>query len=129
MKKIAVFCGSSTGNDEDYTTAAKLLGSTLIKNNFGLVFGGGMIGLMGVIARSVLENGGEVIGVIPEALYKKQLVILFLLSFTQQVRYRRRRHQAIIVVCVGHGDELPIERYVQLFRIRPGSFEKGMSTR
>lgn len=75
MKRIAVFCGSSTGNDEDYTTAAKLLGSILVKNNFGLVFGGGEIGLMGIIARKMLKKGGEVVGVIPEALYKKQLAL------------------------------------------------------
>ena len=75
MKRIAVFCGSSIGNDDDYTIAAKSLGSTLVKNGLGLVFGGGTIGLMGIIARNVLKNGGEVVGVIPEALYKKQLAL------------------------------------------------------
>jgi uncharacterized protein (TIGR00730 family) len=75
MKRIAVFCGSSIGNDDDYSIAAKSLGSTLVKNGLGLVFGGGAIGLMGIIARDVLKNGGEVIGVIPEALYKKQLAL------------------------------------------------------
>jgi uncharacterized protein (TIGR00730 family) len=75
MKRIAVFCGSSVGIGNEYTSVAKSLGSALVKNKMGLVFGGGMIGLMGVIARSVLENGGEVIGVIPEALYKKQLAL------------------------------------------------------
>lgn len=75
MKRIAVFCGSSTGNDEEYTIAAKSLGSALVKNRLGLVFGGGLIGLMGVIARRMLEIGGEVIGVIPEELYKKQLAL------------------------------------------------------
>jgi len=75
MKRIAVFCGSSTGTDDKYTVAAKSLGLALVKNGLGLVFGGGMIGLMGVIASSMLEIGGEVIGVIPEALYKKQLAL------------------------------------------------------
>jgi uncharacterized protein (TIGR00730 family) len=75
MKRIAVFCGSSIGNDDDYTIAAKSLGSTLVENGLGLVFGGGAIGLMGIIARNVLKNGGEVVGVIPEALYKKQLAL------------------------------------------------------
>lgn len=75
MKRIAVFCGSSIGNDDDYTIAAKSLGSTLVKNGLGLVFGGGAIGLMGIIAREVLKSGGEVVGVIPEALYKKQLAL------------------------------------------------------
>ena len=75
MKRIAVFCGSSTGNDNDYSVAAESLGSALVKNEMGLVFGGGSIGLMGIIARSVLKNGGEVVGVIPEALFKKQLAL------------------------------------------------------
>jgi len=75
MKKIAVFCGSSPGNDNNYAIAAESLGSTLVKNGIGLVFGGGAIGLMGIIARKMLKKGGEVVGVIPEALYKKQLAL------------------------------------------------------
>ena len=75
MKRIAVFCGSSIGNKEEYLIAAQNLGSALVKNGLGLVFGGGMIGLMGVIARRMLEIGGEVIGVIPEALFKKELAL------------------------------------------------------
>jgi len=75
MKRIAVFCGSSIGNEEEYLIAAQNLGSALVKNGLGLVFGGGMIGLMGVIARRMLEIGGEVIGVIPEALFKKELAL------------------------------------------------------
>lgn len=75
MRRIAVFCGSSMGNDNDYTIVAKSLGSALVKNDLGLVFGGGAIGLMGIIAKEVLKNGGEAIGVIPEALYKKQLAL------------------------------------------------------
>jgi uncharacterized protein (TIGR00730 family) len=75
MKRIAVYCGSSTGIGDKYSISAKELGLALVKNRLGLVFGGGLIGLMGVIARSMLEIGGEVIGVIPEALYKKQLAL------------------------------------------------------
>ncbi len=75
MKRISVFCGSSPGIDKEYTIVAKELGQALVKNGLGLVFGGGAVGLMGVIARSVMEKGGEVVGVIPEAMVKKELAL------------------------------------------------------
>ena len=71
MKKVCVFCGSSYGNTPVYEEAAILLGKTLVKNNLELVFGGGDVGLMGVISRSVLSAGGRSTGVIPEALHRK----------------------------------------------------------
>ena len=74
MKKyIAVFCGSRTGNKPEYTKAAKELAHHLVKNQFGLVYGGGKVGLMGVIADEVLSQGGDVIGVIPQKLYDKEV--------------------------------------------------------
>ena len=66
MKRIAVFCGSSSGARPDYTNAAVELGSVLVERGIGLVYGGGRIGLMGRIAESVVSAGGDVIGVIPE---------------------------------------------------------------
>ncbi|MFC1501324.1 TIGR00730 family Rossman fold protein [Elusimicrobiota bacterium] len=74
MKKICVFCGSSSGNNSKYKNIAKDLGTLLAKNNFGLVFGGGKVGIMGVLAASVMSGGGEVIGVIPEKLCTDALV-------------------------------------------------------
>ncbi|HON15356.1 MAG TPA: TIGR00730 family Rossman fold protein [Spirochaetota bacterium] len=71
MKKICVFCGSSTGNNSIYRETAKNLGTTLALNNMGLVYGGGDVGLMGILARAVMDNGGHVTGIIPELLYKK----------------------------------------------------------
>jgi len=68
MKRIAVFCGSSTGFNRNYADDAKKLGVYLAKNNIGLVYGGGKIGIMGALADAVLENEGEVIGVIPDML-------------------------------------------------------------
>jgi uncharacterized protein (TIGR00730 family) len=68
MKKICVFCGSSSGNDPVYEEYAKKLASVLNINNQSLVYGGGSVGLMGVIADELLRLGGEVIGVIPEFL-------------------------------------------------------------
>jgi hypothetical protein len=73
MKRIAVFCGSSIGYSSSYKNAAKKLGDYLAKNNIGLVYGGGKIGLMGILADAVLENKGEVIGVIPNLLRHEEV--------------------------------------------------------
>ncbi|MGB5364142.1 MAG: TIGR00730 family Rossman fold protein [Aureibaculum sp.] len=73
MKRIAVFCGSSIGFNPIYAKSAKKLGIYMAKNNMGLVFGGGKIGMMGVIADAVLENNGEVIGVIPNLLRHEEV--------------------------------------------------------
>ena len=64
MKKVAVFCGSSLGFNEIYKNDAIKLGLYFAKNNIGLVYGGGKIGMMGVIADTIIEKKGEVIGVI-----------------------------------------------------------------
>ncbi len=73
MKRIAVFCGSSTGFKSNYADDAKKLGIYMAKNNIGLVYGGGKIGMMGVLADAVLENKGEVIGVIPDMLRHEEV--------------------------------------------------------
>src|ERR1051325_6618743 len=70
FKSAAVFCGSNSGNDPIYEQHARDLGKLLYKHGITLVYGGGNSGLMGAIANAVLENGGEVIGVIPEVLTK-----------------------------------------------------------
>lgn len=68
MKSICVFCGSNSGNDPAYQTAAVDLGGALVDRGLDLVYGGASIGLMGAIADSVLAAGGRVQGVIPESL-------------------------------------------------------------
>lgn len=73
MKSITVYCGANHGNNPNYTKSAQQLGKLLATNNIRLVYGGGHVGLMGVIADAVLENGGEVIGVIPQFLVDKEL--------------------------------------------------------
>ena len=65
---VCVFCGSSSGNNPIYADAAKALGRALVKQNLSLVYGGGHVGLMGIVADAVLNAGGEVTGVIPKAL-------------------------------------------------------------
>ena len=74
MKKVVVFCGSSTGFNSVYKDAAIELGEAFVKNNITLVYGGGKIGMMGVIADTILNKNGEVIGVIPKLLEKEEVV-------------------------------------------------------
>ncbi len=71
--KIAVFCGSSMGVDPIYAQAASELGCFLGEQGIAVVYGGGNVGLMGVVAQACLDAGGEVYGVIPEALQDKEI--------------------------------------------------------
>ncbi|KXS20571.1 hypothetical protein M427DRAFT_119728 [Gonapodya prolifera JEL478] len=68
IKAVTVFCGSSSGRHPEYLESAKRLGAILASRNIHLVYGGGAIGLMGEIAKSTIENGGQVLGIIPEAM-------------------------------------------------------------
>ncbi len=71
--RVCVFCGSSAGNRPDYAEAAAALGTEMARRGIGLVYGGAKVGLMGVVANAVLAGGGDVIGVIPEALVEREL--------------------------------------------------------
>ena len=73
MNRITVFCGSSLGTEPIFESNARRLGQTLAKQNIGLVYGGANIGLMGAVANGALENGGEVIGVLPNFLKTKEI--------------------------------------------------------
>ncbi|MBX3015008.1 MAG: TIGR00730 family Rossman fold protein [Caldilineaceae bacterium] len=73
VKSICVFCGSSYGKSPLYRTAAEQLAQLFVAQGIQLVYGGGGVGLMGVIARTVAEAGGQVIGVLPTALRSKEL--------------------------------------------------------
>ncbi|EUJ22470.1 NA recombination-mediator protein A superfamily protein [Listeria grandensis FSL F6-0971] len=73
MNYIAVFCGASMGNSPIYQEATIALGKWIAENHDGLVYGGGKVGLMGVLADQVLASGAEVIGVIPEALKNREM--------------------------------------------------------
>jgi len=73
MKKVAVFCGSSIGFNEIYRNEAIKLGNHFIENNIGLVYGGGKIGMMGILADTMIEKNGEVIGVIPGLLRHEEV--------------------------------------------------------
>jgi uncharacterized protein (TIGR00730 family) len=73
MRRLCVFCGSSTGNDAIYTESVRRFGAEMAKRRLGLVYGAGNIGLMGVLADEVLHAGGEVLGVIPQALVDREV--------------------------------------------------------
>jgi uncharacterized protein (TIGR00730 family) len=73
LKRIAVYCGSATPADPVYIEAARTVGRTLAERGIGVVYGGGKLGLMGAVADSALEAGGEVIGVIPTALVNAEV--------------------------------------------------------
>lgn len=73
MNAIAVYCGAAAGNNPLYADAARALAAALIERNIGLVYGGGNVGLMGIIADEVLRLGGEASGVIPRALLEREV--------------------------------------------------------
>jgi uncharacterized protein (TIGR00730 family) len=73
MRRICVFSGSSTGARPEYAAAARTLGTALVRRGLSLVYGGAKVGLMGVVADTVLAGGGEVIGIIPKRLMTKEL--------------------------------------------------------
>jgi uncharacterized protein (TIGR00730 family) len=71
--RICVFCGSNEGADPAYAEAAASLGAGLAERGIGLVFGGGKVGLMGIVADAVVAGGGEAVGVIPEFLVRAEV--------------------------------------------------------
>ena len=91
MKNMCVYCGSSPGRLEVYADGARALAQALVARNFGLVYGGASIGLMGLIADSVLSLGGRAVGVIPHALAQKEVAHKGLteLHITQSMHERK----------------------------------------
>jgi uncharacterized protein (TIGR00730 family) len=72
IRTICVYCGSSPGTDPAFVEAARAFGAVLASNGIRLVFGGGAVGIMGAIAKSVLDHGGKVTGIIPEFLVARE---------------------------------------------------------
>ena len=68
MRRLAVYCGSSPGTNQAFAETARALGEEMVRRGIGLVYGGGRLGLMGIVADAVLDAGGEAYGVIPQAL-------------------------------------------------------------
>lgn len=73
LRRVCVFCGSRTGRRPTYAEAARRLAAALTRRGLGLVYGAGHVGLMGVLADAVLAAGGEVVGIIPQALVDREL--------------------------------------------------------
>jgi len=73
LRRVCVFCGSNPGRRPEYAEAAREMGRVLLERGLGLVYGGGNVGLMGIVADTVLAGGGEVAGVIPEALVAREV--------------------------------------------------------
>jgi uncharacterized protein (TIGR00730 family) len=73
MKRICVFCGSHTGNGESYAQMARETAEKIVAAGYGIVYGGGSVGLMAIVADTALALGGEVIGVIPQALARTEI--------------------------------------------------------
>ena len=90
---VTVFCGSSPGVDPDYAEAAKALGAGLAAAGMNLVFGGGNVGLMGVVAEAALGAGAHVTGIIPDFLRQREVEFpgLSELIVTDSMHTRKRR--------------------------------------
>jgi uncharacterized protein (TIGR00730 family) len=73
MRRICVFAGSNVGVRAEYAEVARELGRELVKRGLGLVYGGASVGLMGIVANTVLDEGGEVIGVLPRGLFLREI--------------------------------------------------------
>lgn len=73
IRSVCVFCGASSGGKDNYRVTAEALGRELVSRGLRLVYGAGSVGLMGVIARTVHERGGEVLGIIPEPLAPREM--------------------------------------------------------
>ncbi len=95
LSSICVFCGSNEGNDTTIISAAETLGKTFAENNITLVYGAAKIGIMGIVAESLLESKGKAIGIIPEFLKKKEVVHLGLskLITTDNMHQRKLKMQ------------------------------------
>lgn len=93
MDRICVYCGSRPGSDPAFRAAAESFGRLLADRGIGLVYGGGDVGLMGAVADSALADGGEVFGVIPEALFEREVAHegLTELAVVDSMHARKRR--------------------------------------
>ena len=93
MNRLAVYCGSATPEDSRYLALAREVGETLAARGIGLVYGGGKLGLMGALADGALAAGGEVVGVIPDAMVQAEVANLACTEL-RMVRTMHERKQA-----------------------------------
>lgn len=126
IRSICVFCGSSKGLSEEYSIAAIQMAKEIVKRNIHLVYGAGSVGLMGVVADTVLKNGGKITGVVPKFLDKREVVhrnlseLILTDTMAQRKQILIERSDAFIVLPGGLGtyDELfEVATAVQLEQI------------
>ena len=91
LSSLAVYCGSGMGQNPDYAAATRDLGRTLAERGIDLVYGGGRLGLMGIIADTVLESGGKAYGVIPDALHSFEVAHTGLTELHQVADMHQRK--------------------------------------
>ncbi len=109
MKKICVYCGSRTPNDTELSSLAVEAGKQIARNGWSIVYGGGKVGMMGLVANAALEGNGEVIGIIPTALKKAEVVHtgVTTLHETQDMHTRKAMMESIsdafVVLPGGYG--------------------------
>lgn len=109
INSVCVFCGSSSAVAEGYKEAANALGQTFAKQGIRLVYGGGQVGIMGITADAVLQNGGEVTGIIPEFLHALEIAKLDLTELVRVDTMHTRkqlmaeRSDAFVVLPGGYG--------------------------
>ena len=108
MRRLCVFCGSSTGNDLAYIAAARELAGALVAAGHGLVYGGAHRGLMGVLADAMLARGGDVIGVIPAYMAEREIA--------------HRRLTQLLVVQNMHERKATMAEHSAAFLALPGGF-------
>ncbi len=114
LRSVCVFCGSSSGGKDIYRQSAEQLGKELVSRGIRLVYGAGSVGLMGALARTVFDRGGEVLGVIPGPLSEKEVAgdsigeIIVVDSMHERKAIMARESEAVIAMPGGFGtlDEL-----------------------
>jgi len=130
LNQVCVYCGSGAGEDPAYAESARILGRALAQARIRLVYGGGSVGLMGVIARAALDEGGEVTGIIPRFLEKRERVYpdVSELIVTEDMHERKmlmfERADAFVALPGGVGT---LEEYIeQLTWVQLGQHQKPM---
>lgn len=113
LKTVCVFCGSSYGNQPIYQETALRLGQLMVQHSIDLVYGGGGVGLMGVLARTIVESGGQVTGILPTALMSKELPV---------AKSLEQDHGKLILVETMHERKAMMARLADAYIAMPGGY-------
>lgn len=113
LKTLCVFCGSSYGKQPVYAETALRLGQLMVQQGIDLVYGGGGVGLMGVIARTIVEGGGHVTGILPTALMSKELPV---------AKSLEQNHGELILVETMHERKALMARRADAYIAMPGGY-------